>query len=62
MKTKSKPEQKKIQLKVMDFSIWNGMKFGFGFMLGTTIGSIALMLLGFFFMFILGYYIPNIPV
>lgn len=42
--------KKKIQknqpltLKVIDFSIWNGVKFGIGLMIGTTIGSILLAL------------------
>ena len=42
--------KKKIQknqpltLKVIDFSVWNGVKFGIGFMIGTTIGSILLAL------------------
>lgn len=40
--------RKKIQknqpltLKVIDFSIWNGVKFGIGFVIGTTIGSIIM--------------------
>ena len=48
---KKKPN--KYHLKVIDFSIWNGIKFGFGFIIGTTIGTIALTLAGILLAFLL---------
>jgi len=43
------PKKKKqtVSLKVVDFSVWNGIKFGIGFVIGTSIGSLILaMILG----------------
>ena len=62
--------RKKIQknqpltLKVIDFSIWNGVKFGIGFMIGTTIGSILLALVagGLITLLALLLGVPAIPV
>lgn len=55
---KVRPKEKKptVYLKVVDFSIWNGVKFGIGFVIGTTIGSliIAMVLGGLAFLLGLG--------
>jgi hypothetical protein len=51
---KQRPK-KTISLKVVDFSIWNGIKFGIGFVIGTTIGSMILMLILGGLAFLLGF-------
>lgn len=45
----NKPKKVKqlVQLKVIDFTIWNGFKFGFGFMIGVAGFSFVAGLLGF---------------
>lgn len=43
----SKTGKDKIGLKVMDFTIWNGVKFGFGFMIGSALFSLCLFAIAF---------------
>jgi hypothetical protein len=65
MKTKITKNQP-LTLKVIDFSIWNGIKFGFGFMIGSAIGSLAFMIAGIILMMmitmLLGIGLPAINV
>lgn len=49
------PKKNIVSLKVIDFTIWNGIKFGIGLMIGTTIGSIILALILGGLAFILGF-------
>ncbi len=44
---KKKVQKQVVHLKVIDFTIWKGFKFGFGFMLGVAAFSLLATLFGF---------------
>ncbi len=54
---KKKAQKQVVRLQVIDFTIWKGFKFGFGFMLGVAAVSILSTLLAFgIHMFLLGFF------
>ena len=48
----------KYLLKVMDFSAWNGVKFGFGFTIGVAIAFVTMMVAGFLLTLLLNHFFP----
>lgn len=59
--TQKKPVKNVVQVKVLDFTIWKGFKFGFGFALGGLAVSLLLTFVAFFVsfglhMFFLGFF------
>ena len=54
-RAKQRPKKKTVYLKVVDFTIWNGIKFGIGFVIGTSIGSLILAMILGVLAFLLGF-------
>lgn len=53
-----KKQKRKYLLKVMDFTAWNGLKFGFGFTIGIAIAFVTIMVTGFLLTLLLNTYFP----
>ena len=47
IKRREKPIKKVVQLKVMDFTVWNGLKFGWGLAIGFGLAIACFFLVSF---------------
>ena len=61
MDTKKRKTKNLIHLKVIDFSLWNGFKFGVGFTIGSICVSIVLGIVMFLFTMIAAIGLPPMP-